>query len=138
MSWKERKEMAKDLRDIYEAATELDGAAALDKFAEKWDKRYPHVSASWKSNWSEIAAFFKFPPEVRALIYTTNPIECLHRKIKKVAKNKASFPNDQALIKLVLLAVEEASKKWTSRHSYWAMIYSHLMIFSGDRLGKQA
>lgn len=137
VSWKERKAMAKDLRRIYEAATEEEGSAGLAEFSEKWDKRYPHVSASWKSNWSEIATFYKFPPEVRALIYTTNPIESLHRKIKRVAKNKAIFPNDQALIKLVFLAVEEASKKWTFRHLDWAMIYSQLMIFFGDRLGKQ-
>lgn len=137
VSWKERKAMAVDLRRIYEASTEEEGAAALTEFSEKWDKRYPHVSASWKSNWSEIATFFKFPPEVRALIYTTNPIESLHRQVKKVAKNKSIFPNDQALIKLVFLAVEEASKKWTFRRRDWAMIYSQLVIFFGDRLGKQ-
>jgi putative transposase len=137
VSWKERKAMAKNLRRIYEAATEEEDSAGLAEFSEKWDKRYPYVSASWKSNWSEIATFFKFPPKVRALIHTTNPIESLHRKIKEVAKIKAIFPNDQALIKLVFLAVEEASKKWTFRHQDWAMIYSQLMIFFGDRLGKQ-
>jgi putative transposase len=136
VSWKERKAMAKDLRLIYEAATEEEGAAALDEFAEKWDKRYPHVSVSWKKNWGEISTFFKYPPEVRTLIYTTNPIESLHRQIKKVSKNKSSFPNEQALIKLVYLAVEEAAKKWTMRHRDWAMIYSQLMIFFEDRLGK--
>ena len=79
VSWKERKAMARDLRCIYEASTEEEGSGALTEFSEKWDKRYPHVSASWKSNWSEIATFFKFPPEVRVLISTTNPIESLHR-----------------------------------------------------------
>ena len=116
VSWKERKAMARDLPRIYETSTKEEGSGARTEFSEKWDKLYPHVSASWKSNWSEIATFFKFPPEVRALIYTTNPIESLHRQIKKVAKNKSIFPNDQALIKLVFLAVEEASKKWTFRH----------------------
>lgn len=116
--------MAKDLRFIYEAATEEEGSAALADFSEKWDKRYPHVSASWKKNWGEIATFFKYHPEVRKLIYTTNPIESLHRQITKVAKKKSSFPNEQALVKLVNLAVEEASKKWTTRHHNWAMIYS--------------
>ena len=130
--------MARDRRRIYEASTEKEGSAALVEFSEKWDKRYPHVSVSWKSTWSEIATFFKFPSEVRALIYTTNPIESLRRKVKKVAKNKSIFPNDQALIKLVFLAVEEASKKWTFRHREWAIIYSQLMILFGDRLGKQA
>lgn len=138
MSWKERKPMAKDLRHIYEAATEEEGAAALEEFSEKWDDRYPHISASWKKNWAEIATFFKYPPEVRTLIYTTNPIESLHRKIKKVSKNKSIFPNEQALFKLVYLAVEEAAKKWIMRHRDWAVIYSQLMIFFEDRLAKYA
>jgi transposase-like protein len=97
--------MAKDLRRIYEAATEKEGAAALEEFSEKWDKRYPHISASWRTNWDEIVTFFKYPPEIRTMVYTTNPIESLNRKIKKVAKNKSIFPNDQALIKQVYLAV---------------------------------
>jgi putative transposase len=130
--------MAKDLRRIYKAATEQEGAAAVEEFSEKWDRRYPHISASWRSNWDEIATFFKYPPEIRTLVYTTNPIESLNRKIKKVAKNKSIFPNDQALIKQIYLAVEEAAKKWTFRHRDWAMIYSQLMIYFGDRLGERA
>jgi putative transposase len=93
-------------------------------------------SVSWKKNWGEIATFFKYPLEIRTLIYTTNPIDSLHRQIKKVAKNKSSFPNEQALTKLVYLAVAEAAIKWTMRHRDWAMIYSQLMIFFEDRLGK--
>ena len=89
---KSGKRWPRTLRFIYEAATEEEGAAALEEFSEKWDKRYPHVSVSWKKNWGEIATFFKYPPEIRTLIYTTNPIESLHRQIKKVAKNKSSFP----------------------------------------------
>ena len=136
VSWKERKPMAKDLKLIYKAATEKEGSSALDDFAEKWDKRYPHVSASWKKNWAELSTFFKYPPEIRTLIYTTNLIENLHRKIRKVAKNKSSFPNEQSLFKLVYLAVEETSRKWTMRHRDWAMIYSQLMIFFEDRVAK--
>ncbi len=136
ISWKERKTIAKDLKLIYKAATEKEGSAALDDFAEKWDKRYPHVSASWKKNWAELSTFFKYPPEIRTLIYTTNLIESLNRKIRKVAKNKSSFPNEQSLFKLVYLAVEETSRKWTMRHRDWAMIYSQLMIFFEDRLAK--
>jgi len=138
VSWKERKPMAKDLRRIYEAATEKEGAAALEEFSGKWDKRYPHISASWRNNWDEIITFFKYPPEIRTMVYTTNPIESLNRKIKKVAKNKSIFPNDQAIIKQVYLAVEEAAKKWTFRRRDWAMIYSQLMIYFGDRLGERA
>ena len=79
VSWKERKAMAKDLKFIYQAATEEEGLAALDDFPQKWDKHYPHISISWKKNWAELATFFKYPPEIRTLIYTTNPIESLHR-----------------------------------------------------------
>jgi len=136
VSWKERKAMATDLKSIYKAATEKEGSAALNDFSQKWDKRYPHVSASWKKNWPELSTFFKYPPEIRTLIYTTNPIESMHRQIRKVAKNKSSFPNEQALIKLVFLAVEGASRKWTMRQRDWAMIYSQLMIFFEDRLAK--
>jgi len=136
VSWKERKAMATDLKLIYQAATEEEGAAALNDFSQKWDKRYPHVSVSWKKNWSELSTFFKYPPEIRTLIYTTNPIENVHRQIRKVAKNRSSFPNEQALIKLVFLAVESASRKWTMRHRDWSMIYSQLMIFFEDRLAK--
>jgi putative transposase len=97
-----------------------------------------HISASWRSNWDEVVNFFKHPPEIRTMVYTTNPIESLNRKIKKVAKNKSIFPNDQALIKQVYLALEEAAKKWTFRHRGWAMTCSQLMIYFGDRLGERA
>jgi transposase-like protein len=137
VSWKERKAMAKDLRAIYEAATEQEGATALEKFAEKWDKRYPHISASWRTNWDEIVTFFKYPPEIRSLVYTTNPIESLNGQIKKTAKNKAIFPNEQALVKQVYLAIDDASKKWIFRHREWAVIYSQLMIYFGERLGER-
>ena len=137
VSWKERKPMAKDLRRIYEAATEKEGAAPPEEFSGKWDKLYPHIFASWRNNWDEIVTFFKYPPEIRTMVYTTNPIESLNRKIKKVAKNKSIFPNDQALIKQVYLAVEEAAKKWTFRRRDWAIIYSQLIIYFGDRLAER-
>lgn len=130
--------MAKGFKRIYEAATEEEGSTALEEFSEKCDNRYPHVLASWQKNWAEIATFFKYPPEVRTLIYTTNPIENLYRKIKKVAKNKSIFPNEQALFKLVYLAVEEAAKKWTMKQRDWAMIYSQLMIFFEDWMERHA
>jgi transposase-like protein len=128
VSWKERKAMAQDLRSIYEAPAEEEGRAALDRFAEKWDRRYPHVSASWRKNWAELATFFKYPPEIRRLIYTTNPIESVNRQVKKATKNRSSFPNEPALIKVAYLAVENAARKWTVRHRDWAMIYSQLKI----------
>jgi len=95
--------MAKDLRAIYEAATEQEGTVALEEFAEKRDKRYPHISASWKMNWDEIVTFFKYPPEIRSLIYTTNPIESLNRQVKRPRKTRRSSP---------------ASRPWSSRSAW--------------------
>jgi transposase-like protein len=135
VSWKDRKQMAQDLKLIYKAKTEKDGFAALEDFEKKW-KKYPYVAASWKRNWGEISTFFKYPPEIRILIYTTNPIESMNRSIKKITKNKVIFPNEQAVTKVVYLALEEASKKWTSRLRDWAMVYSQLMIFFEERLAK--
>ncbi len=126
-----------DLRRIYEAATQKEGAAALEQFSEKWDKRYPHISASWRSYWDEIVTFFKYPPEIRTMVHTTNPIESLNLKIKQAAQNKSIFPYDQALIKQVYLAVEKTTKKWAFRQGEWAMIYFPLMIYFRDRLGER-
>jgi len=133
VSWKDRKEMVKDLKSIYRAATEKEGSAALDDFGKKWNK-YPHVAASWKRNWGELATFFKYPAQIRSLIYTTNPIESVNRSIKKVTKNKAIFPNEQAVFKVIYLALREAEKKWTTRFRDWPMIYSQLMVFFEERM----
>lgn len=135
VSWKDRKSLAQSLKSIYKANSEKEGFSALEDFEEKW-KKYPHVAASWKRNWGELSTFFKFPPEIRRIIYTTNPIESLNRSIKKVTKNKVVFPNEQAVTKVVYLALQEASKKWTTRLRDWAMIYSQLMIFFEDRLAR--
>ena len=128
--------MAKDLRFIYEAATEEEGSERWRSFRKNGTNATPMSLSPGRRTGGEISTFFKYPPEIRKLIYTTNPIESLHRQIKNVSKNKSSFPNEQALIKLVYLAVEAAEKKWTMRHRDWAMIYSQLMIFFEDRLGK--
>ena len=133
VSWKDRKKLTQDLKSIYRAATEKEGSAALEDFSEKW-KNYPHVAASWKRNWGELSTFFKYPAQIRSLIYTTNPIESVNRSIKKVTKNKAVFPNEQAVFKVIYLALLEAEKKWTSRLRDWPMIYSQLMIFFKDRM----
>lgn len=135
VSWKDRKLLAHDLKSIYKANSEKEGLSALEDFEKKWQK-YPHVAASWKRNWGELSTFYKFPPEIRRIIYTTNPIESMNRSIKKITKNKVVFPNEQAVTKVVYLSLQEASKKWTSRLRDWAMIYSQLMIFFEDRLSR--
>jgi putative transposase len=135
VSWKDRKMMANDLKGIYKAKTEKAGYSALEEFEEKW-KKFPHVSASWKRNWGELSTFFKYPEEIRRLIYTTNPIESMNRGIKKITKNKAILPNEQAVTKIVYLALRGIEKKWTTRLRDWALIYSQLAIFFEERLEK--
>lgn len=133
--WRDRKQMAQDLKSIYKANTEKEGSAALEEFERKW-KKYPFVADSWKRNWGELATFFKYPPEIRGLIYTTNPIESMNRSIRKITKNKAVFPHEQSVFKVVYLALQELEKKWTTRLRDWALVYSQLLIFFEDRLQK--
>lgn len=134
--WKERKEVASDLKAIYTAPTEEDALEALSDFEEKWDKKYPHISKSWHTNWSELSTFFVYPQEIRTLIYTTNPIESFNRGIRKVTKNRGAFPTEQAALKLLYLAVQDISKKWTQTIRNWGVIFSQLCIFFEDRLSK--
>jgi transposase-like protein len=136
VSWKERKAMARDLKGIYKAASEKEALAALDDFEKAWNKKYPHVAASWRRNWAELATYFKYPQPIRTLIYTTNPIESMNRGLKKVTKNRAIFPNEDALFKLLYLAIGDISKKWTARVRDWAAIYPQLLIFFDQRLHK--
>jgi len=136
VSWKERKVVAHDLKGIYKAATEKEALSSLDDFEKKWGKRYPHISKSWRENWGELATYFKYPQEIRTLIYTTNPIESLNRGIKKVTKTRAIFPNEDALFKLLYLAIDDISKRWTMRIRDWSVIYSQLTIYFEERLRK--
>ena len=129
VSYKERKAMATDLKLIYTATTEKDGFSQLELFAKKWDSQYPHVSRLWHANWGELSTFFKYPKELRRIIYTTNPIESLHSSMKKVAKKSTVFPNEAALTKLLFLAVSNLTKRWTSRIREWPKIYPQLLVF---------
>ena len=136
VSWKDRKEIADDLKFIYKAINEEAALDGLKEFEDKWVKTYPHIIASWQDNWSELSVFFKYPEPVRRLIYTTNPIESLNAKIKKIIGNKGSFPNEQSAFKLLFLAIGEAQKRWTTRLRNWSEIYSQLNIFFYDILKK--
>jgi len=134
VAYGERKEMANDLKSIYKAVDEKQGFENLELFAGKWDSKYPHVSKSWLRNWSELSTFFEYPDELRKIIYTTNAIESLHSSMKRVAKNRTVYPSEQALSKLLFLAIRNLTKKWTSRLRDWPKIYSQLLIFFEDRL----
>ncbi len=128
VSYKDRKELASDLKPIYAAATEDDGVEALGDFAKKWDSQYPYIAKSWYSNWDNLAVFFQYPPEIRKVIYTTNAIESLNSQLRKVTKNKRSFPSDDAVFKTLYLAIDYITRKWTMPIQNWGTAMAHFMI----------
>ena len=132
--WKDRKELAKDLKPVYTAIDEETGFRELESFSKKWDKKYPHVSQSWYRNWDELSTFFKYGQEIRKLVYTTNPIESFNRGLKKVCKNKCTFPTETAILKQLYLAVGNIEKKWTQKIRDWGVIYSQLCIIYEERI----
>jgi transposase-like protein len=134
VSYKHIKALVEDLKEIYKATT-LDAAeSALDAFSETWDKNYPQISKSWRMHWSELSTYFKYSPEIRRLIYTTNPIENFNRKLKKVTKNRSSFPSEKSLFKLLYLAVMDISKKWDKTVKDWTSIFPQLLIYFEERM----
>lgn len=134
VSYKDIKALMADLKKVYTAATEEAALDALDSFAAAWDSKYPKISKSWYENWSNLSTYFKFPPELRKLIYTTNTIEGFNRQLKKVTKAKSVFPTDDSLFKMLYLAMKDITKKWTGRRQDWSRIYAQLVIYYGDRI----
>ena len=123
-----------DLKAIYAAVDEASALAALDAFAEKWDKKYPKLARSWRDNWPNLSTYFKYPQEVRRLIYTTNTIEGFNRQLRKVTKSKSVFPTDDSLLKTLYLAMMDITKKWTGRRQDWSLIHAQLSVFFADRM----
>ena len=134
VSYKDLKALMADLKAVYSAVDEQTALTALDNFAEKWDKKYPKISISWKSNWANLSTYFKFPQEIRCLIYTTNAIEGFNRQLRKVTKSKSIFPTDDSLFKILYLVTMDITKKWTGRRQDWSIIHSQLEIFYADRM----
>jgi transposase-like protein len=132
--WKDRKEFAKDMKDIYGAPNRDAALHALDALDKKWNSKYSYAIKSWRSNWDELTVFFDFPLEIRKIIYTTNLIENLNGKIRKYTKNKMSFPTDDAVLKSTFLAVQEATKKWTMPIRDWGTILNQFIIIFEGRL----
>lgn len=133
--WKERKEVAADLRAIYACATLAEAEEALERFSGKWDGKYPAISPSWRSDWSRLTLFFDFPPEIRKVIYTTNAIESLNYSLRKVLKNRNAFPNDESVMKLMYLGIKGISKKWTMPIRNWKQALNQFVImFGNDRV----
>jgi transposase-like protein len=130
VSWKDRKEVAKDLKTVYTAPTEEDAQLALTEFNDIWGKKYPHIIQSWTNNWNELSTFFKYPEAVKKLIYTTNPIESLNSNIKRKTKSKGSFPTIESAFKMLYLSTQEVQNKWNrTKIRNWSEIYPQLFIF---------
>ena len=121
VSYKDIKALMADLKRVYQAVDEQSALAALDDFAEIWDKKYPKISKSWRENWANLSTYFKFPEELRRLIYTTNAIEGFNRQLRKVTKSKAVFLTDDSLFKMLYLAMLDITKKWTERRAETAV-----------------
>jgi putative transposase len=134
VSYKDIKELMIDLKKVYKANTEDIALFELDNFEEKWKKKYPQIALSWKSNWANLATYFKYPQEVRTLIYTTNTIEGFNRQLRKTSKSRSVFPTDDSLFKLLYLTTMDITRKWTGRRRDWGIIYSQLQIFFEERL----
>ena len=133
---KEQKEFAKDLKLIYQAPTKEVAEEELLKLDDKWGKKYPLVINSWNNKWENLSIFFKYPAEIRKIIYTTNIIESIHRQFRKLTKTKGAFPNENSLLKLLYLGIKNASKKWTMPVRNWSLTISQLAIFFEGRLDK--
>lgn len=130
VSYKHLKEFVKDLKQIYTSINEESALERLIEFKDKWGNDYPTSVRSWEENWDILATFFAYPPEIRKIIYTTNIIEGLHRQFRKVTKTKSIFPNDDSLRKMLYLASQNITKKWTMRYRNWDIILSQLEILN--------
>jgi transposase-like protein len=134
VSWKLRAQVAADLKRIYQSATAEEAQIRLTEFEQKWDKAYPPIGQSWRRNWPRIVPFFDYPPEIRKVIYTTNAIESVNMSLRKITKNRGSFPSDEALMKLFYLALRNISKKWTMPIRDWKAALTRFTIQFEDRM----
>jgi transposase-like protein len=134
VSYKDVKKITSALKPVYTAASEKAALEELDQFEALWGDKYPLIIRSWRNNWVEIATFFKYPPEIRKIIYTTNIIESYHRQLRKVTKGKSIFPTDEALLKMLYLATQDVLRKWTGRIHNWGQILLQLSIFFPEKV----
>lgn len=132
--WKDYKFITRDLRRIYQAATEAEALAALDAFAETWDDKYPQIAKSWRDHWPNLVAIFDYPPPIRKAIYTTNAIESLNSVLRKATRKRKVFPSEQSAMKVAYLAIREASKKWTMPIQNWKLALNRFSIEFGERV----
>ena len=134
VGWKNQRAFMADLKPVYRAVSKQAAEDALDALEEKWGEQYPIVIRSWRSKWDDLSAYFKYPEDIRRVIYTTNAVEAVHRQFRKLTKTKGAFPNENSLLKLLYLGIENASKKWTMSFRDWGQTVSQLAIFFEGRL----
>ena len=126
--------MTSDLKQIYKSISEQEASLELDRFAEKWDEKYPQISKSWRANWANLITIYDYPDDIRKVIYTTNAIESLNSVIRKSVKTRKVFPSDDSAMKVIYLAVEAASKKWTMPIRDWKPALNRFMIEYEEQL----
>ncbi len=131
---KYQKEFMKDLKEVYRAPSLESAEAALGNLTAKWGEKYPLAIKPWKANWANASTYFKYPDQIRKIVYTTNAVEALHRQLRKVTKNRSMFPNDEALAKMLFLAIKGVARKWTSPIQNWASTISQLAMFFEGRV----
>lgn len=134
---KNQKEFMVDLKRVYKAANRDLAESELDVLEDKWSDKYPIVIKSWRNNWERLSQYFKYPEEIRRIIYTTNTIEAVHRQFRKLTKTKGAFPNQDSLLKLLYMGIQNASKKWTMPIQNWSLTISQLAIFFEGRLDNE-
>ncbi len=134
VSWKRRDQVAADLKRIYQSATAEEGETRLSEFEQKWNAAYPPIAQSWRRNWPRVIPFFDYPPEIRKVIYTTNAIESVNMSLRKITKNRGSFPSDEALLKLFYLALRNIAKKWTMPIRDWKAALNRFTIEFDERM----
>jgi len=134
ISFKDRKVVTADLKEIYLAPSEDAASNALDRFSEKWDGKYPAISKSWRNRWTEVIPYMKFSPEIRKAIYTTNAIESINYNLQRNLKTRQSFPNDEAAMKLIFMILRRISKKWTMPIRNWGEALNQFAVIYGDRV----
>ncbi len=133
VSYKDIKAVVADLKKVYTAPNEEAAQYALEELRDAWASKYPQMLKVWDDNWNEVATFFKYPNEVRRLIYTTNAVEGFHRMLRKFTKTKVIYPTDDSLRKSLYLSIQDISRKWTMPMPNWGIIIGQLMIFFEDR-----
>jgi putative transposase len=133
VNWKERKLVASDLRQIYQATTAEAAEQSLTEFEQKWDAQYATIGKIWRRHWAGVVPLFAFPEEIRRIIYTTNAVESLNMSLRKVIKTRASFPSEEAALKLLYLALKNVAQKWKPSPN-WRTALNHFMLLWGERL----